>query len=223
MSRRPVPRRAEITVLAGVNGAGKSSLGGAQIRAHGAEYFNPDEMARAAMAASPGLGQKEANAFAWQEGKGRLEAAISGGSHFAFETTLGGNSITHLLIAAASKGAVIRIWHAGLESVDLHLKRVAARVKKGGHDIPESDIRKRWIGSHANLIRLIPHVTTLQVYDNSLERDPASGAEPEPALVLAIEDKRLTFPPPDRLGATPQWARPIVFAAYRHFGLAPAG
>ncbi len=214
------PRRAEITVLAGVNGAGKSSIGGAQLREHGAEYFNPDEVARTAMAACPGLGQRDANAFAWQGGRRRLEAAIADGSAFAFETTLGGETITRLLLEAATQGAGVRVWFAGLESVELHLQRVAARVKKGGHDIPESDIRRRWVGSHANLIRLIPHLTVLRVYDNSLERDPATGAPPEPRLVLSIEDQRLTFPPANRLGATPQWAKPIVFAAYRHFGLA---
>jgi predicted ABC-type ATPase len=206
-------------VLAGVNGAGKSSIGGAYLREYGAEYFNPDEVARAAMAASPGLRQRDANAFAWQEGKRRLEAAIAQGSAFAFETTLGGDTITQLLIEAATQGAVVRIWFAGLESVELHFLRVAARVKKGGHDIPESDIRRRWVGSHANLIRLIPHVMDLRVYDNSTERDPADGVPPEPRLVLSIEDQRLTFPPADRLKETPLWAKPMVFAAYRHVGL----
>lgn len=154
---------AEITVLAGVNDAGKSSIGGTHLGEHGGEYFNPDEIARAAMIASPGLGQRDANAFAWQEGRRRLEAAIANGSTFAFETTLGGETITRLLIEAANRGAVVRIWFVGLESIELHLQRVAARVKKGGHDIPESDIRRRWVGSHANLIRLIPHVTDLRV------------------------------------------------------------
>src|SRR4051812_14984396 len=217
---RGVPRRAEITVLAGVNGAGKSSIGGAYLRAQRAEYFNPDEVARAARAASPGLGQRDVNAFAWQEGKRRLEAAIADGTAFTFETTLGGETITRLLVEAATLGAVVRIWFAGLESVELHLQRVAARVQKGGHDIPEADIRRRWAGSHANLIRLIPHVTDLRVYDNSAERDPAAGASPEPRLVLSIEERQLTFPPGDRVADTPQWAKPIVFAVYQHFGLA---
>jgi predicted ABC-type ATPase len=216
-----IPSRAEITVLAGVNGAGKSSLGGAHLREHGGEYFNPDEVARAAMAASPGLGQRDANAFAWEEGRRRLEAAIANGASFAFETTLGGTTITRLLLHAATQGAVLRIWFAGLENVDLHLQRVAARVKKGGHDIPESDIRRRWADSHANLIRLIPHVTDLRVYDNSVGRDPAAGASPEPRLILSIEDRRLTFPPAGRVTDTPPWAKPIVFAAYQHFGLTP--
>jgi predicted ABC-type ATPase len=219
-SPHSVSRRAEITVLAGVNGAGKSSIAGAHLREHGAEYFNPDEVARTAMAASPGLGQHDANAFAWQEGKRRLEIAMANGSAFTFETTLGGETITRLLLEAATQGAVVRIWFAGLESVELHLRRVAARVKQGGHDIPETDIRRRWVGSHANLIRLIPHVTDLRVYDNSLARDPATGAPPQPRLVLCVDERRLTFPSADRLGDTPQWAKPIVFAAYRHFGLA---
>lgn len=210
---------AEITVLAGVNGAGKSSLGGAMLRAAGAEYFNPDEVARAARVASPVLDQAAANAFAWHEGKRRLEAAIAHGTAFAFETTLGGQSITALLIKAAGQGAVIRIWFAGLDTVERHLARVAARVKKGGHDIPEIDIRRRWTGSHANLIRLIPHLTTLQVYDNSMERDPAAGRTPQPQLVLSIEDRTLVFPSAAEVSATPQWAKPIVFAAYQHYGL----
>ena len=215
-----VSSQAEITVLAGVNGAGKSSIGGAYLREDGSEYFNPDEAARAAMAASPGLSQQEANAFAWQEGRRRLAAAIAAGTAFNFETTLGGETITRLLLGAAAQGAVLRIWFAGLESVELPLQRVAARVRKGGHDIPESDIRRRWAGSHANLIRLLPHVTDLRVYDNSAERDPTAGTPPEPRLVLSIEERQLTFPPAGRVADTPQWAKPIVFAAYQHFGLA---
>lgn len=221
MAENPATPRAEITVLAGVNGAGKSSIGGAFLRAAGAEYFNPDETARALMSASPGLSQTQANADAWQAGKHLLEAAIAGGTAFNFETTLGGNTITRLLIGAAAGGAAVHIWYAGLASVELHLRRVAARVARGGHAIPEETIRKRWHDSHANLIRLIPCVTTLRVFDNSLERDPRKNAPPAPQLVLAIEKSRLSFPPPALLGRTPQWAKPIVFAAYRHFGLTP--
>jgi predicted ABC-type ATPase len=213
-------RSAEITVLAGVNGAGKSSIGGAYLRENGADYFNPDEVARLAMRCSPGLSQRDANAYAWSEGKRLLEAAIATGTAFAFETTLGGSSIAALLEQAAGSGAVLRIWFAGLGSVEQHIERVAARVERGGHDIPEGDIRRRWVGSHANLIRLIPHVTDLRVFDNSTERNLADGAAPEPWLLLAIDDKQLIFPlKPSDLAATPQWAKPIVFAAYQHFGL----
>ena len=59
---------ARLYVLAGVNGAGKSSIGGAAIRAAGGNYFNPDEAARELIAANPGLGQTDANAAACQHG-----------------------------------------------------------------------------------------------------------------------------------------------------------
>jgi len=212
-------RKAVITLLAGVNGAGKSSIGGAFLRAQGAEYFNPDEAARSMMKAQPGLLQTQANSLAWREGKRRLEAAIEEGSHYVFETTLGGGSITDVLLKAALNGAELHLWYAGLESVELHLQRVSARVRKGGHDIPEKDIRRRWFRSRTNLIRLLPRAVTLRVYDNSRERDPESGLAPEPRLLLAIDKGRLSYPPKKALSKTPEWAKPIILAAYRHFGL----
>lgn len=84
---------AQIRVLAGVNGAGKSSIVGATIRDKGGEYYNPDEAAREIMAANPGLGQTEANAAAWEQGRKLLERAIDQGLDFTFETTLGGNTM----------------------------------------------------------------------------------------------------------------------------------
>ena len=51
-------------MLAGVNGAGKSSIGGAMFRESGADYYNPDEAAKALIAANPGLEQTKANAAA---------------------------------------------------------------------------------------------------------------------------------------------------------------
>ena len=98
-----------------------------------------------------------------------------------------------------------------------HLKRVAERVAKGGHPIPEADIRKRWIGTHQNIIRLIPFVTTLRIFDNSAE--VRAGRTPDPTLLLSIEDRELTYPAPEQLRDTPAWAKPIVAAAYKHFGL----
>ena len=204
-----------ITVLAGVNGAGKSSVGGAYLQQNGGVFYNPDLVARAARKASPSLTAEEANAYAWQRGKELLEAAIANRTDFDFETTLGGETITKLLIEAARKGATLNIWYAGLSSVDLHLKRVASRLKKGGHPIPEVDIRKRWIGSHVNLVKLLPHVTNLRVYDNSTEKDPDKGQAPEPKLVLSVTNCAIDFPGPDEVKDTPEWAKPVVVAAFK--------
>lgn len=214
----PAKPRPTLTILAGVNGAGKSSVGGQALRDSGAAYFNPDEHARLLRAKQPALAQEKANAISWAYGKAKLEEAIANGTDFTFESTLGGKTITNLSLQAAQKSHHLDIWFVGLASVELHLKRVAQRVAKGGHPIPEADIRRRWIGSHENIIRLMPFVNTLRVFDNS--REVAKGEEPDPTLLLSIQDGQLAFPSPDNLSSTPAWAKPIIVAAYKHFGLA---
>jgi predicted ABC-type ATPase len=47
--------QSRIYVLAGVNGAGKSSIGGAAFRERGSDYYNPDEAAREIREAHPEL------------------------------------------------------------------------------------------------------------------------------------------------------------------------
>src|SRR5258706_1919028 len=147
MASRP-PR---VYVLAGVNGAGKSSVGGAAIRGFGGEYFNPDEAARQIRKANPGLTQVEANSVAWQQGRRLLEKAIAERLEFAFETTLVGSTIAQLLAAAARQGMEVHVWYHGLASPELHIERVRARVRRGGHDIPESEIHRRYRHSRLNL------------------------------------------------------------------------
>src|ERR1700694_843002 len=101
--RLAVPNAPFIGVLAGVNGAGKSSLGGALVRGAGVEYFNPDEAARQIRHAR-GCASDVANSIAWEEGKRRLEAAISSRISYVFESTLGGRTIPALLVKAAQSG-----------------------------------------------------------------------------------------------------------------------
>src|SRR5690349_226375 len=133
-------------------------------RAAGGEYFNPDEAARELMAANPGLDQTRANSAAWRQGKRLLERAIADHLDFAFETTLGGTTIARLLAEAAAEGIEVRVWYVGLDSPQTHIARVQHRVQAGGHDIPETTIRRRWQHSRLNLIKLLPALTELRVY-----------------------------------------------------------
>jgi len=206
-----IPR---IHVLAGVNGAGKSSVGGEKIRAAGAQYYNPDEVARQVKRSNPQLTQSQANAVAWQNGRLMLERAIREKKDFAFETTLGANTMPELLIQAAKVGFEIHIWYAGLASPEQHIARVRARVKRGGHDIPEQDIHRRFEHSRLNLIRLMPHLTSLRVFDNSLDADPEVGNQPVPQLILRVEQGAVITDAKD-LVSTPKWARPLVAAALK--------
>lgn len=209
----PDRRRSCIYVLAGTNGAGKSSVAGAMLLARGAEYFNPDEGARRIRHTCPGLSGAQANSEAWKQGKRLLERAIEERLDFAFETTLGGNTIARLLHSALATGVEVRIWYVGLSSVELHIARVQARVEKGGHPIPEQKIRDRFDRSRLNLIRLIPRLTELRVYDNSAEADPDAGDAPEPELLLHMASAKIVHC--DDLRRVAEWAKPIVAAALR--------
>lgn len=202
-----------IYVLAGVNGAGKSSIAGAALRNAGADYYNPDEAARSLRASRPALAQREANSLAWQQGKRLLEKAIARRLDFAFETTLGAATIPALLRDAASRGFAVNVWYVGLSSAELHIARVHARVARGGHDIPEADIRRRYEHSRLNLIDLLPHLAALRIYDNSVEANPAEGKPPELALVLHMEKGRILNA--SELHRTPEWAKPVVAAAIK--------
>lgn len=204
-------RAFDISVLAGVNGAGKSSIGGAFLRARGASYFNPDEVAREIRAARPGLDQREANSLAWYKGRDLLQAAIDDRHDFNFESTLGAHTIPAMLEKAVSEGARVHVWYVGLDSPERHIARVKARHKAGGHDIPEEDIRRRYETSRENLVWLMPKLATLLVYDNSTEADPKTGKQPQPRLVLHMVDGRIAAPAD--LRATPDWAKAIVARA----------
>ncbi len=204
-----------IFVLAGVNGAGKSSVGGALLEQHGLSWFNPDTYARDLMR-ELGIDQAEANARAWEYGRARLEAAIAGRRSHAFETTLGGRTISNLLAAAAQTHSVAMLY-CGLASPEMHMARVAQRVAHGGHPIPEQKIRERWDASRINLIALMPHLSQLQVFDNSAEAEPGRPI-PDPALVLHVEQGRVLAPAPGdaaALQSVPPWSRPIVEAAFQ--------
>jgi predicted ABC-type ATPase len=207
--------RPVLYVLAGVNGAGKSSIGGHLLARNGLAWFNPDTFARE-VRAKTGCDQETANADAWQEGMRRLEEAIAKGLNHAFETTLGGNSMTARILQATKTHAVL-IWFCGLSSPELHIARVKARVAAGGHPIPEEKIRERYPLAQMNLIKLMPHVAYVKVYDNS-EEATADGTVPDPVLVLEMENGRVTAPAPDDLNAlrrAPEWTRSILEAALR--------
>ena len=206
MSDKPV-----IHVLSGVNGAGKSSIGESEFRNEGLSVFNPDTIAQQIRDLHPDISLTVANAHAWQIGKSLLEQAIAGGQDYRFDTTLGGRTIAQLLEKAAHSGHRLQVWFCGLASIDLHIRRVRSRVAHGGHDIPVEKIRERWNRSRENLIRLLPLIDHLRVYDNSSEADPAAGRQPQPVLLLEMQRGQITAPAD--LSNAPDCVQPIIAAA----------
>jgi predicted ABC-type ATPase len=216
VANRPGARaRAErpvLLVLAGVNGAGKSSIGGdVMLRRSGLTWFNPDAYSRL-LVEQTGLAWDEANALAWQHGLDLFDRAVAAGHSHAFETTLGGATMAQR-IAAASGTHDVLMWYCGLSSAEQHIARVAKRVLAGGHAIAEAKIRERWVQAPLHLIALMPHLNELRVFDNSAEAEAGQAVE-DPRLVLHALRAVVQFPLAlEDLQRTPAWAKPIVKAA----------
>lgn len=184
---------------------------GAAVRAAGGDYINPDELARDLRAQSPRISGTEANAAAWLQGKEQLEQVIATRGQYAFETTLGGKTIARLLEAALAAGMEVHVLYVGLTSAEQHIARVRARVARGGHDIPAAKIRERFDSSRKNLIRLMPRLTSLRVFDNSFEAPPEKGSAPVPVELFEATSGVLRVHVP--LDQMPEWAKPLFMAA----------
>jgi hypothetical protein len=119
------------------------------------------------------------------------------------------------MLASATRIHDVVMLFCGLSSVEQHIERVRLRVANSGHAIPENKIRERWVTSRANLIKPLPRLSRLQVFDNSADAAPGQDI-PDPVLVLEMLEGQVVFPDQDdavALNATPEWARPIVQAA----------
>ena len=87
---------------------------------------------------------------------------------FAFETTLSGRRHANLLDSMRADGYRVYLIYIWLMTPELALQRVAERVRQGGHDVPESDVRRRYRRSIANLFELyLPLADTWIILDNS--------------------------------------------------------
>jgi len=201
---------ATLYVLAGVNGSGKSSLLGTVIRNRGIDYFNPDEWTGKILAKNPTITLPIANSQAWHLGKEKLQRSISDKLNYAFETTLGGNTIACLLRKAHEEGLKVRIWYVGLKSVELNIERVRMRVAKGGHDIPEQKIRERYRDSMLNLIKLTPYIDELRLVDNSAPavKNKKGQLIPSPVTIAEYKTGELKL----CHSTVPKWAKSVIAA-----------
>jgi predicted ABC-type ATPase len=155
-----------IIILAGINGAGKTTASRSLLAntLKVMTFVNADVIAL-------GLSGFDPDAAAVRAGEIMLEQLhdlAAQRATFAFETTLAGRTQATWLDSLRRTGYRIHLFYFWVKSPDLAVTRVAARVKKGGHDIPESTIRRRYKRSIGNLLKLyIPVVTGWKVYDNS--------------------------------------------------------
>ena len=126
----------------------------------------------------------------------RLTELAAQRADFAFETTLAGRTYAGWLNSLRESEYRIHLFYFWLKSPELAIARVATRVKKGGHHVPEATIRQRYGRSVRNLFELyIPVVTSWKVYDNKGAEDRprllAKGKCDQPEVVLDPECRSL--------------------------------
>ncbi len=155
-----------VYVIAGPNGAGKTTfavdflpnLAGCR------NFVNADLIAR-------GLSPFDVDAVAIEAGRvflRQIRAQIAAGRSFAFETTLAGLAYARMVRSMRQKGYHVRIYYLWIPTVQLTLKRIAERVKRGGHDIPADTARRRYGKGLANLFRhYLPLADYAAIFDNS--------------------------------------------------------
>ena len=186
-----------ILALAGVNGAGKSSLLGTWLDAEGLSWFNPDSFTRRLVDA--GWPLPEANA---EHGR-KAPAACARPWPMAPTSPSRRRSAATPFRACCVRPERhhVAIWFCGLADVELHIARVAARVAAGGHDIPVEKIRARFDSARANLLELLPHLAELHVYDNSAPADAQGCVVPLPVLAMAAGELQYPIAVADLLHA----------------------
>jgi predicted ABC-type ATPase len=158
-------------LIAGPNGAGKTTFANEYLSTaeQTIAYVNADELARDASLSELPAPQRDIKA-------GRLMLRSIGtladsGADFMFETTLSSLAYAHSIRSWQGLGYTVALIYLRLPSVEQSIARVRRRVAAGGHDIPESIIRRRYDRSLQNLEQVYrPIVDEWYIWD-SLEGD----------------------------------------------------
>jgi predicted ABC-type ATPase len=161
----------KVVVIAGPNGAGKSTTAPGVLRnaLKVREFVNADTIAAGLSAFSP-----ETVAFA----AGRLmldRVKVLAGERrdFAFETTLASRSFAPWLKELQTEGYTFHLVYLWLPTVELAVARVAERVRRGGHAVPEDIVRRRYDRSLENFFNLYSRFADSWVMlDNSIRYRP---------------------------------------------------
>ena len=163
-------RRPRCIVIAGPNGAGKTTFARRYLPEDvGVFHFvNADLIASGLSPLDPGLAAVRAGRLVLRE----IDRLASERLDFAFETTFSGVGYARRIRMWKRAGYRIEIVYLRLESSRLALRRITARVREGGHDVPRSDVVRRFARGWANFERVYrPLADVWTVYDNS-GRDP---------------------------------------------------
>jgi predicted ABC-type ATPase len=170
-------RQPRCIIIAGSNGAGKTTFAREYLPAVARviRFVNADLIAGGLSPLKPELAAMAAARMVLKE----LDRLVAENRDFAFETTLAGHSYVKRIEAWRHAGYHIQIIYLRVDSPQLALRRIAARVRQGGHDVPRADVVRRFDRSWKNFQAIYaPLADSWTVYDNS--RRPAKAVEEWP-------------------------------------------
>jgi len=159
-------RRPRCIVIAGPNGAGKTTFAREFLpkEAQIAHFVNADLIAAGLSPLAPELAAIAAGRTLLHE----LDRLALEQKDFAFESTLAGSTYARRLSAWRSRGYRIEMIFLRLSSPSLALRRIAMRVRQGGHAVPREDVLRRFDRGWENFVALYrPLADAWAVYDNS--------------------------------------------------------
>jgi predicted ABC-type ATPase len=134
-------------IIAGPNGAGKTTFARTFLpREKILHFVNADLLAAGLSPLDPGAARIAAGRLFLSE----LDRLAAAKKDFAFESTLSGIAHASRLRCWRRLGYRIEIIYLKLVDVRVALNRIADRVRSGGHDIPEADVRRRFVRSWNN-------------------------------------------------------------------------
>lgn len=147
------------TIIAGVNGVGKSSLTGV-LKAERNDLGYIIDVDKIAVESK--INALDAGKIALTKINDYLSREIS----FSQETTLSGQRTEKTVKLAKEKGYTIRMFYIGLNTQDESIKRIQNRVEKGGHNIPNDDVDRRFNKRFDNLLKILPYCDEVNLFDN---------------------------------------------------------
>lgn len=147
------------TIIGGVNGVGKSSFTGIlkEQRSDLGILIDVDKIT-AELGGNALTGGKAALK--------KINECIEKGVSFTQETTLSGRRTAATAREVIEKGYRVRLYYIGLDSAEESLLRIANRVKRGGHDIPQGDVVRRFGERWEAVEKVLPYCDEAEFYDN---------------------------------------------------------